>query len=269
MLEFAFMRRSLIVGIMLAIIIPMIGIIMINRKTSMIGDALSHSSLAGIALGLILNINLLVSSLLICIFASFAIEILRAKFPKYGDMATAIVMSTGIAIASILSDFSPGGNSFESFIFGSITTVGNEDLFIVLLVFILVVISSIYLYYALLYTSINPVLARLAGVNTKAINILFTFITALTVAISAKTVGALMITSLMSIPVATSMIMSKSYKQMYRISIILSVFFMISGISLSYYLGLKPGGAIVIIAIITFLLVSLIKYLKNNLKKVG
>lgn len=269
MLEFAFMRRSLIVGIMLSIIIPMIGIIMINRKTSMIGDALSHSSLAGIALGLILNINLLVSSLLICIFASFAIEILRAKFPKYGDMATAIVMSTGIAIASILSDFSPSGNSFESFIFGSITTVGNEDLFIVLLVFILVVISSIYLYYALLYTSINPVLARLAGVNTKAINILFTFITALTVAISAKTVGALMITSLMSIPVATSMIMSKSYKQMYGISIILSVFFMISGISLSYYLGLKPGGAIVIIAIITFLLVSLIKYLKNNLKKVG
>ena len=113
MLEFSFMRRAFAIGIMLAIIIPMIGIIMINRKTSMIGDALSHSSLAGIGLGLIFGINPMWTSIIICIIASFAIEILRKKFPKYGDMATAIVMSTGIAIASILSDFTPGGTSFE------------------------------------------------------------------------------------------------------------------------------------------------------------
>lgn len=263
MLEFAFMRRSLAIGVMLAIIIPMIGIIMINRKTSMIGDALSHSSLAGIGLGLIFGINPLWTSLLICIIASFAIEILREKFPRYGDMATAIVMSTGIAIASILSDFIPGGTSFESFMFGSITTVSQEDVFIVLFVFLIVAISSLYLYYGLLYTSINPVLARLAGVNTRAINAFFTLLTAVTVAISAKTVGALMITSLMTIPVASAMVFAKSYKKMYINSIILSVIFMILGISASYYLGIKPGGAIVIIAVISFLIISLINYLKK------
>lgn len=263
MLEFAFMRRSLAIGVMLAIIIPMIGIIMINRKTSMIGDALSHSSLAGIGLGLIFGINPLWTSLLICIIASFAIEILREKFPRYGDMATAIVMSTGIAIASILSDFTPGGTSFESFMFGSITTVSQEDVFIVLFVFLIVAISSLYLYYGLLYTSINPVLARLAGVNTRAINAFFTLLTAVTVAISAKTVGALMITSLMTIPVASAMVFAKSYKKMYINSIILSVIFMILGISASYYLGIKPGGAIVIIAVISFLIISLINYLKK------
>lgn len=235
----------------------------------MIGDALSHSSLAGIGLGLIFGINPLWTSLFICIIASFAIEILRNKFPKYGDMATAIVMSTGIAIASVLSDFAPGGTSFESFLFGSITTVSNEDVFIVLFVFLIVALSSLYLYYSLLYTSINPVLARLAGVNTKAINIYFTMLTAVTVAISAKTVGALMVTSLMTIPVASAMVFSKSYKQMYISSIILSVVFMILGITASYYLGLKPGGAIVIIAVISFLLISLISYLKiNNYNKI-
>lgn len=263
MLEFAFMRRSLAIGIMLAIIIPMIGIIMINRKTSMIGDALSHSSLAGIGLGLIFGINPLWTSLIICIIASFAIESLRKKFPKYGDMATAIVMSTGIAIASILSDFTPGGASFESFMFGSITTVSSEDVYIVLFVFLIVAISSLYLYYGLLYTSINPVLARLAGVNTSAINIFFTLLTAVTVAISAKTVGALMVTSLMTIPVAAAMVFAKSYKKMYIASIILSVIFMVSGICASYYLGIKPGGAIVIIAVISFLLISLANYFKN------
>lgn len=263
MLEFAFMRRSLAIGVMLAIIIPMIGIIMINRKTSMIGDALSHSSLAGIGLGLIFGINPLWTSLLICIIASFAIEILRKKFPRYGDMATAIVMSTGIAIASILSDFTPGGTSFESFMFGSITTVSQEDVFIVLFVFLIVAISSLYLYYGLLYTSINPVLARLAGVNTRAINAFFTLLTAVTVAISAKTVGALMVTSLMTIPVASAMVFARSYKTMYINSMILSVVFMILGISASYYLGIKPGGAIVIIAVISFLIISLIKYFKK------
>lgn len=263
MLEFAFMRRSLIIGVMLAVIIPMIGIIMINRKTSMIGDALSHSSLAGIGLGLIFGINPLWTSLVICIIASFAIETLRKKFPKYGDMATAIVMSTGIAIASILSDFTPGGTSFESFMFGSITTVSSEDVYIVLFVFLIVAISSLYLYYGLLYTSINPVLARLAGVNTSAINIFFTLLTAVTVAISAKTVGALMVTSLMTIPVAGAMVFAKSYKKMYIISIILSVIFMVSGISASYYLGIKPGGAIVIIAVTSFLIISLVNYFKN------
>ena len=236
---------------------------MINRKTSMIGDALSHSSLAGIGLGLIFGINPLWTSLIICIIASFAIESLRKKFPKYGDMATAIVMSTGIAIASILSDFTPGGTSFESFMFGSITTVSSEDVYIVLFVFLIVAISSLYLYYGLLYTSINPVLARLAGVNTRAINAFFTLLTAVTVAISAKTVGALMITSLMTIPVASAMVFAKSYKKMYINSIILSVIFMILGISASYYLGIKPGGAIVIIAVISFLIISLINYLKK------
>lgn len=236
---------------------------MINRKTSMIGDALSHSSLAGIGLGLIFGINPLWTSLIICIIASFAIESLRKKFPKYGDMATAIVMSTGIAIASILSDFTPGGTSFESFMFGSITTVSSEDVYIVLFVFLIVVISSLYLYYGLLYTSINPVLARLAGVNTSAINIFFTLLTAVTVAISAKTVGALMVTSLMTIPVAGAMVFAKSYKKMYITSIILSVIFMVSGICASYYLGIKPGGSIVIIAVISFLLISLVNYFKN------
>lgn len=264
MLEFSFMRRALAVGIMLAIIIPMIGIIMINRKTSMIGDALSHSSLAGIGLGLIFSINPMWTSIIVCIIASFAIETLRKRFPKYGDMATAIVMSTGIAIASILSDFTPGGTSFESFMFGSITTVSIDDLYIVSLIFIVVLITSIYFYYGLLYTSINPVLARLAGVNTKLINNLFTFITAITVAISAKTVGALMITSLMTIPVASAMVFTKSYKSTFRLSILYSVVFMVLGITGSYYLGLKPGGAIVLIAVGFFILTSLISFIRHK-----
>ncbi len=267
MLEYDFMRRALIAGFMLAIIIPMIGIVMINRKTSMIGDALSHTSLAGIGFGLIFGINPIWTSLLVCIIASFAIEVIRHKFSEYGDMATAIIMSTGIAIAAVLSDFTPGGNSFESFMFGSITTVGNDDLIIIGLIFIVVVIVSLLFYYALLYNSINPMMARLAGVKTELINTIFTFITAVTVAISAKTVGALMVTSLMVIPVASALLLSNSYKKSYIVSIILSVIFMLTGIVLSYYLGVKPGGSIVLIAIAVLIILSIITFINSKINE--
>lgn len=264
MLSYAFMQRALIVGLMLSIIIPMIGIVMINRRTSMIGDALSHSSLAGVALGLIVGINPIITSVIICIIASFAIELIRKKFNSFGDMATAIIMSLGIGLAAIMSDFTPGGTSFESFLFGSITSVSSEDLIIVSVVFILVLIFSLYLYYPLLYNSISPTMARLSGVNSKLVSSIFTFLTAITVAISAKTVGALMISSLMVLPVASSLLISKSYKATFIKSIVIAIIYMMLGISASFYLGVKPGGAIVVIAVIGMIISLIIQKLSNR-----
>lgn len=267
MLSYDFMRRALVVGLMLAIIIPMIGLVMINRKTSMIGDALSHSSLAGIAMGLIFSINPMWTSLIFCVLGAFAIDIIRKKFKDFGDMATAIIMSFGIGLAAILSDFAKGGKSFESYLFGSITTVSSDDLILVGIIFALVVLMSLYFYNALLFISINPIMARLAGVKVRMVNSVFTFLTAITIAISAKIVGALMITSLMVIPVATALLISDSYKKTYLLSLIFSVIFMVLGITLSFYYGLKPGGAIVMIAIATLLIVAIIKIITTKVRK--
>ncbi len=267
MLSYDFMRRALAVGIMLAVIIPMIGLVMINRKTSMIGDALSHSSLAGIAMGLIFSINPMWTSLIFCVLGAFAIDIIRKRFKEFGDMATAIIMSFGIGLAAILSDFAKGGKSFESYLFGSITTVSSDDLILVGIIFILVVLMSLYFYNALLFISINPIMARLAGVKVKTVNSVFTFLTAVTIAISAKIVGALMITSLMVIPVATALLTSKSYKKTYLLSLVYSVIFMLVGITISFYYGLKPGGAIVMIAIGTLVIVAIFKKLIEKIKK--
>ena len=218
MLSYEFMQRALLVGLMLAIIIPMIGIVMVNRRTSMIGDALSHTALSGVALGLIIGINPVFSSIIICIIASFAIEIIRKKFKNFGDMATAIIMSLGIGLAAIMSDFTPGGTSFESFLFGSITSVTKTDLIVVSVIFVFVLFFSLYLYYPLLYNSISP---------------------------------------LMVLPVASGLLISKSYKETFIKSIIIAIIYMMAGISASFYLGIKPGGAIVVIAVIG-MIISLI-----------
>ena len=253
MLGFAFMRRALLVGLMLSIMIPMIGVVMVNRKTSMIGDALSHTALTGVGLGLILGFDPLKGMILICILAAFLIETIRDKFPQYGDMATAIILSVGLGFASILSDFAPGGTSFESYLFGSISSVTSSDVLQVGVIFVLLVFASIKEYGGLLAVAIDTNTARLSGVNVKRINRVFTLLSAITIAMAVKLVGALMVTSMIVLPVATSLIVAKSYKSTYLITTLLGVVYMISGIVASYYYDVKPGGAIVIFALIGML----------------
>lgn len=259
MLEFAFMRKALILGFMLSIMIPVIGIVMVNRKTSMIGDALSHTALAGVGMGLILGFDPLLGSVIICVLAAFLIELIRKKFPQYGDMATAVIMSTGLGIAAILSDFAPGGNSFESYLFGSISSVTTSDIINTFIVFILVIALSIARYSSLLAIAIDPNTARLSGVKVKSLDACFTFLSAITIALSVKIIGALMVTSLIVLPVASSLILARSYKQTFFITVLLGIIYMMVGIISSYHFDIKPGGAIVVNAIIGMLVFALIK----------
>lgn len=249
MLEYAFMRKALLAGFFLSIMIPLIGIVVINRKTSMIGDALSHTALAGVGFGLILGFNPLIGMVVVSIIAAFAIELIRQRFPQYGDMATAIIMSIGLGLASILSDFAPGGTSFESYLFGSIASVSTREVIFTALMFVLVVFFSIKEYSGLLAIAIDPNTARLSGVKVEKINNIFTLLTAVTVAMAVKLVGALMVTSLIALPVATALIISRSYKQTMVTTVILGIIYMFIGISSSFYFDIKPGGAIVLAAV--------------------
>ncbi len=262
MLEFAFMRHALIAGLCLSIIIPMIGIVMVNRKTSMIGDALSHASLSGVAMGLILGFEPVWGVIIVCLIGAFCIEYIRQKFPHYGDMATAVITSAGLGIAAVLSKFAPGGNTFDSYLFGSISAVTLQDVIGVLVVFVLVVAVSIIYYAALLDIAIDTDLARLAGVNVRLVNTIFTFLAAITIALSCKIVGALLVLSILVLPVATALIVSCSYKVTFIMTVILGVIYTMCGIIFSYYYDVPTGGAIVILAIIGMLLVGLYKKIR-------
>lgn len=259
MLEYAFMRRALLTGMMLSIIIPLIGTIVVNRKTSTIGDALSHTSLAGISLGLILSINPLIGAIVASILGAFSIEKIRAKFPQNGDLATAIITSLGIGLASILSDFVPGSQNFESFLFGSIISINTMDMLIVLAVTILVIVLYLYLDYGLLSIAVDTTQARLSGVRLSLNENLFTLLLAITIAVSSKIVGVLIISSTMILPVASSMMVSKNYRSTVRNSLVFGFIYMMVGIVSAYYLSLKPGGTIVIVSIIGLILSIFIK----------
>lgn len=264
--QYAFMRRAFIVGILLAIIIPCIGVIVVLRRLSMIGDALSHSSLAGVAAGLVLGINPVLGAMITCIIAAFGIEGIRKKFPHHSEMAIAIIMSTGIGIAGVLSGFVKAAN-FNSFLFGSIVAISDFELYFIISISVIVLISFILLYKELFFMTFNENGARLAGVPVGIVNLIFTILTAVTVSVAARTVGALIVSSMMVVPVACSMQWAKSYKQTVIYSILFAILFTVAGLFLAYYIGLKPGGTIVLTGVACFCLSLLFNKIKELRRK--
>lgn len=264
MLELDFMRRAILVGILLSIIVPSIGVVMVNKRTSMIGDTLSHISLSGVAIGLIFKVNPILTAIISCAIASFSIELIRKYFPKNSDISTAIVMSFGIGLAAVLSDFIKGAANFNSFLFGSIVAISDFEVKLVIIVFFIVLTSLIVFYKSFLYISFDEVGARLAGVKVQKVNTIFTFLISLTISIASRTVGVLMISSLMVIPVACALRISKSYLQTVIFSVIFGIIFTLSGITVSFYKGLKPGGSMVLIGIFILTLIIVIQTVSNK-----
>ena len=266
MFQLEFMRRAFLVGIMLSIVIPCIGVVMVNKRNSMIGDALSHVSLAGVTIGLIFRVNPIITAIISCAIASFSIEIMRRYFPKNSDISTAIMMSLGIGLAAVLSDFVKGAANFNSFLFGSIVAISDFEVILVTLVFFIVITVFTVLYKALLYVSFDEVGARLAGIKVQSVNIIFTFLISLSISIASRTVGVLMVSSLMVVPVACALRVSKSYFQTVIYSILFGMAFTISGITISFYQGLKPGGTMVLTGIVVLFAIVILQNLRKLLK---
>lgn len=264
-LEYDFMRRAFAVGILLAVIIPCVGIIVVLKRLSMIGDALSHTSLAGVTAGLVMSINPILGSVAACIIAALGIEAIRKKIPKYAEMSIAIIMSAGVGLAGVLSGFVKNSANFNSFLFGSIVAISNFEMALVVLISCAVILTFFLLYKELFYIALDERSARLAGIPVKTVNFIFTILTAITVSIAARTVGALIVSSLMVIPVACAMQFGKSYKQTVVYSVFFAVFFMVSGLYVSYYERTKPGGTIVLIGVVCLVVILSIKGITSRI----
>ncbi|MDD4211602.1 MAG: metal ABC transporter permease, partial [Clostridia bacterium] len=243
MFNYEFMRVAFLVGILLAIIMPLIGSVLVFKRLSMIGDSLSHTALAGVAIGLIAGYNPIWGAIAITILATLFIEVIRKKFPKYTEISLAIVMSAGIALSGLLSSFVPA-NNFNSYLFGSIISITSLEVYLAVGLFIAIIAFFIIFYKELMFISYNENSAKLAGVPVKAVNFILSLLTAIMVALAAKIIGALIVSSIMVIPTAISLQIAKSYKNTLLIAVAFSVTSLIIGLTTSFYIGLKPGGTV-------------------------
>ena len=250
--EYLFMQRAFVVGILLAAVVPCVGMVVVCKRLSMIGDALSHTSLAGVAAGLLLGVNPVAGAAAACVAASFGIEAIRRKLPRYSEMSISIIMSAGIGLAGVLSGFVKNSANFNSFLFGSIVAISDAEMISVIVVSVVVFLL---LYKELFYISLDERSARLAGVPVGIVNFIFTIMIAVTVSVAARTVGALMVSSMMVVPVACAMQLGKNFKQTVWYAVGLNVLFMIIGLFAAFYLGLKPGGTIVLVGVAALLII--------------
>jgi zinc transport system permease protein len=255
MLQYDFMRRAFLIGIVLAVVIPCIGVIVVLKRLSMIGDALSHTSLAGVAAGLILGLDPVIGAAATSVAAALGIEAIRRRFPRHAELSIAIVMSAGVGLAGVLSGFVQSAAGFNSFLFGSIVAISDQELAVALGGSLLVLVVFLILYRALFFIALDEEAARLAGVPVTAVNLIFTILTALTVATAARTVGALIVSSLLVIPVACAMQFGRSYKQTVIYAIGFALVFVVTGLTLAWYLDLRPGGATVLTGVVCLVLI--------------
>ncbi len=267
-LQYGFMQRALLAGAIIGLLCPLIGIFIVLRRMSLIGDSLSHVALSGVAAGIITGIYPMSMSLIFSVIAALAIEKLRKSYEEYAELSIAIILSAGIGLAVVLISLAKSFTiDLFGYLFGSITTVLPRDMWIITILGALIIITIKFLYKELFYIAFDEVSAKLAGIPVGYINILFIVLIASTITLSMRIVGILLVSSLMIVPVATSLQLAKSFKQATLLSIIFAQISIISGIFVSYHLELASGGTIVLISVFILLLVLGIKNLNKYLIK--
>ncbi len=258
--QYSFIIRGFEAGIIISIIAPLIGIFLVLRRYSLIADTLSHVSLAGVALGLLLKINPLITAIIAAVLSSIVIERLRISKRIFGESALAIFLSGSLALAIILISLAHGFSvDLFNYLFGSITTVKQTEVYIIAALGVLVIVAVIAFYKELVYITVDEEAAKVSGIPTRFINILLIMLSALTVSLAIPIVGVLLIGALIVIPVVAALQLKKSFKQTIFIAEIVSVFSVIAGIITSFYLNLSAGGVIVVFTLVFLLLTSTLR----------
>lgn len=274
MLSYGFMRNALVVALVIGVAAAFIGQTVVLRRQANIGDALSHSALAGVALGVVLGYNPTLWSLIGTLVAAFALEFVRKLFPRYAEIASAIVIATSVGLAGILSNMAGTGKSFSSYLFGSIVAISPIERNVTIIVSLLVVLLSLLMYKELFFVSFDPEGGRLAGINTSLVDTLFVIMTALTVGIASRSVGTLVISSLLVLPYAAAMQLHLNYKNTLIASTVIGATSSVLGVVASYQFGLAPGGTIVLISVAVLLILAIsnlvvMKVRAKNLRSEG
>ncbi|AEE97112.1 metal ABC transporter permease [Mahella australiensis] len=255
-----FMIMAFTAGTIIAIICPLVGNFLVLRRLSQIGDTLSHLALAGVAGSALIGINPTIGTVVFVLASSLGIERLRRAYARYSEISIAAATFGGMALAAILFSLSKGSSmNIMGFLFGSLVSVTRNDIITISVLGFMIVAVVYLLFKELLFITFDEDAAAISGIPVNAINALFTAMIAVTIALSMRVVGALLVSALMVIPAATALRIAKSFKQTIAYSIIFSFSSVFSGIFLSYYLDLSPGGTIIAISLIIMLAVNIIK----------
>jgi zinc transport system permease protein len=265
MFELDFMRHAFAAGIVIGLIAPAVGFFLVHRRMSLIGDGIGHVAFAGVAAGYLLGISPVATALVAAVVGGIAIEWLRANRRTAGDQALAFVFYTGIAGGVVLVSAAGAFNvNLFSFLFGSILTVTRQDVAVVALLGAAGLVAVGLLYRALAAIVLDEEAAVVSGVPVTALNLVIVVLAALTVAVSMRIVGILLIAALMVLPVMAASRVAWSLRSALGLAMVVGLSSVLGGLTVAYYANMPPGGTIVLLAAGAFVLASGVEALRSR-----
>jgi len=263
--SYTFLQRALLVGLLISISSSFLGIFLVLRKYSMIGDGLAHVSFATVALALLLNQSPLLISIPIVSLASILILKLSEENRIGGDAAIGLISSTAVAIGVLISSVSNGFSvDLYSYLFGSILIISEMDVYFSFVLSIIIVGTVIYFYHDLFAMTYDMDYAKVSGRKTKRLNQIISLLTSITIVLGIRVVGTMLISSLIIFPTVSALRLSNSFKSTIIWAVIISSFSVISGLVVSVLFDLPTGSSIVLINACIFGISSWISWIKRE-----
>lgn len=252
-LQYTFIQRAYLAGSFIAVLCAMLGLFLVLRRLSLIGDGLAHVSFGAIALGLLLGVYPFYAAIPVVVIGSYFILKLTQRAKVYGDAAIGIISSLGIAVGVILASLSRGFNvDLFSYLFGNILAISTYEVYLSIGLSLAVLFTIVLIYNDLFSVTFDEEFARITGIRTDRINLVLTFLTAVTVVLAIKVVGILLVSALLIIPAATALQIARGFKGAMILSVLDAIISVLLGITISFFLDLPAGATIVMINLMFF-----------------
>ena len=253
LLDYDFMRRALLAALLTGLAAPSIGTYLVQRRLALLGDGIGHIALTGVALGLLTGRAPLLTAVVVASAGAVLIELLRAYAGTSGDVALALLFYGGIAGGVLIIGLADeSAATLNAYLFGAITTVSGDDLRVVALLAAVVLVLAVGLWPQLFAVCQDEEHARVSGVPARTYGLVIAVLAAVTVTVSMRTVGLLLVSALMVVPVATAQQVTRSFRTTFALAMALGVVASLAGVVTSFHADTAPGPTIVLIALAGF-----------------
>lgn len=265
MFSYNFMLRAIVVGVLVALCSALLGVTLVLKRYSMIGDGLSHVGFGALCLALAMNVAPLTVSVPVVVIAAFLLLRISENSKIKGDAAIAMISSTALAVGIIVTSVTTGINSdVNGYMFGSILAMSDTDVAVSLVLSAAVLVLYIVFYNKIFAVTFDESFARATGTKTGMYNTLISLLTAVTIVIGMRIMGAMLISSLIIFPALTSMRVCRSFKSVVTVSAVVAVVCFFIGLYISFACSLPAGASVVAVNAATFGIFSLAGIIKRK-----
>ncbi|MEE0981916.1 MAG: metal ABC transporter permease [Acutalibacteraceae bacterium] len=265
MFEYEFMLRAIIVGVLVALCSALLGVTLVLKRYSMIGDGLSHVGFGALCIALAMNLAPLTVSVPVVVIAAFLLLQISENSKIKGDAAIALISSTALAVGVIITSTTTGINSdVNGYMFGSILAMSDADVLVSIILSVAVLVLYVVFYNKIFSVTFDESFARATGTKTKMYNTLVSLLTAITIVIGMRIMGAMLISSLVIFPALTSMRVCRSFRKVVVTSAIVSIVCFLTGLFVSFAYSLPAGASVVAVNAVAFGIFSLIGIIKRK-----